>query len=96
MLLCITRKTDMTTHLQNVHGMKRGLKCKFCEKTFSRKSLMKIHVKNFQEMKRDFKCDSCHKTFTQKETLLNHIQTIHESDLERHILKFHKNKEVPT
>ena len=67
-------------HIQRDHeGIKFGVKCHLCDKTYSVNTALKMHIEAVHEKKRPFACDICSERFGQKAHLVTHIKGKHKS-----------------
>ena len=65
-------------HIQRDHeGIKFGVKCHLCDKTYSVNTALKMHIEAVHEKKRPHACNLCDFTFAQKAHLVTHLKGKH-------------------
>ena len=65
---------ELKSHIKELHGENKEIKCHKCEKTFSRTDSLKQHIKEHNKI---YPCEHCGKTFAYTKGLKVHIDTIH-------------------
>ena len=77
---CNMTSTNLTTHMQEVHGTK-GIVCPYCAGTFSKNKDMNRHIDQVHlniQLHKPVICPYCNKMLGKLSTLKKHINTIHQ------------------
>ena len=73
-------KSQLQSHLNEVHLKLRPYECDQCQKTFSRKYNLNLHIEtqsNCNNLKKKYKCNECDASFEKTKYLKAHVNRIH-------------------